>query len=57
MDPQSTAVAVTTPEESPQQPEMASENIARFVKEHEVTAVRRNMHIHEDEDADSPEAD
>lgn len=47
MNPQGTAVEPTT--EAPQD-EAVSENIARFVKEHELSATRRNMHIHEDDD-------
>jgi hypothetical protein len=33
----------------------AAKNIARFVKEHEVAAVRRNMHIYEEGQGNSDE--
>lgn len=57
MEPLSTAVAVETADESPNR-EMVSDNIARFIKEHEVSATRRNMHIHhEDDDAESPDGE
>jgi hypothetical protein len=48
MEPMDTAVE--TGADTPQE-DTVSQNIARFVKEHELHAAnRRNMHIHEDED-------
>jgi hypothetical protein len=49
MDPTETAQEST---DATTQDEAVSQNIARFIKEHEVTANRRNMHIHEDEEKD-----
>lgn len=50
MEPAETVLEPTT--DAPQE-EAVSQNIARFIKEHEVAATRRNMHIHEDGDEET----
>ncbi len=58
MEPQATAATATEPADktSTQNTTSTSDNISRYIKEHEVSATRRNMLIHQDDDgAESPD--